>query len=102
MGFKVLVLIALAFLAAGSAQNPVQDASENSPGERGRQIFVARCAKCHDEDMKKKLPDGSNLFARLKASSNPGQRLGTRLKDAQERDAVTSYFFELQRPSAGK
>jgi len=97
-------VIVIALLQTGVGKVP---ARANSPGEiteseQGKEIFVARCATCHDDDMKKKLPDGSNLFARLGASKDPRLRLGTRLKDVQERDAVTSYFFALQAASGGK
>jgi mono/diheme cytochrome c family protein len=74
----------------GAAQVSAQTSSE-----RGKKIFVARCAKCHDDDMSKKLPDGSTLLGRLAASKDPKSRLATRLKDAADRDAVLDYFLQL-------
>lgn len=102
MGVKLVILMAAAIFPANAMQNPAQPSDDLAAGVRGRKIFVARCAKCHDDDMKKRLSDGSNLFSRLTATKDPRARLGTRLKDSQERDAVTSYFLELQAVSAGK
>ena len=63
--------------------------------EQGKNIFVARCAKCHDDDANKKLPDGTTLLKRLAQSKDPEARLGTRLKDPQERHAVMLYVDTL-------
>ena len=63
--------------------------------EQGKQIFVARCAKCHDNDANKKLPDGTTLLGRLAKTKDPEARLGTRLKDPQERHAVMIYVDSL-------
>jgi cytochrome c len=59
MGIKLLIL-ATALLQAGSGQIPIQDV--NTASERGRKIFVARCAKCHNEDMKKKASRRQQSF----------------------------------------
>jgi cytochrome c553 len=63
--------------------------------EQGKNIFVARCAKCHDNDANKKLPDGTTLLGRLAQNKDPESRLGTRLKDPQERHAVMIYVDSL-------
>ena len=63
--------------------------------EQGKKIFVARCAKCHDNDAKKPLPDGTTLLGRLAKARDPEARLGTRLKDPQERHAVMIYVDSL-------
>jgi mono/diheme cytochrome c family protein len=63
--------------------------------EQGKQIFVARCAKCHNNDANKKLPDGTTLLGRLAKAQDPEARLGTRLKDLQERHAVMIYVDSL-------
>ena len=63
--------------------------------EQGKKIFVARCAKCHDNDATKKLPDGTTLLERLAKIKDPEARLGTRLKDPLERHAVMLYVDSL-------
>lgn len=63
--------------------------------EQGREIFVARCAKCHDADLAKKLPDGSTLLDRLARSKDPQSRIATRIKNADEQRAVMAYISPL-------
>lgn len=71
---------------------PPAEASGNSASGPGKAIFVERCAKCHDEDAAKKLPDGTTLLERLARSKDPEARIGTRIKDAQERRQVYKYI----------
>jgi hypothetical protein len=56
---------------------------------------VSRCAKCHDQDANKKLPDGTTLLLRLAKSKDPEAQLGTRIKNAQERQEVMLYVKTL-------
>lgn len=87
-------------LLAVFASLPVLAASSVTPSkatndallEQGKNIFAARCAKCHDTDANKKLPDGSTLLGRLAKVQDPEVLLGTRLKDPKERHAVTIYI----------
>ena len=74
-----------------------QDAT--GPYESGRRIFVSRCAKCHDEDAARKLPDGTTLVQRLAESKDPDALAATRLKRMSEgdRQAVHAYLNELIR-----
>jgi len=58
----------------------------------GKAIFTGRCAKCHDADASKKLPDGTTLLGRLAKNKDPETRLATRLKNAQERHQVFLYL----------
>jgi mono/diheme cytochrome c family protein len=102
----IIVFSGLAWFqaASGGETKPATQASTNKPAkpsssDEGKKIFVARCAKCHDDDMNKKLPDGSTLLARLAASKDPRARLGTRIKDTAERDAVAEYFQQLLAPA---
>ena len=67
--------------------------------EEGKKIFVTRCAKCHDNDASKKLPDGTTLLGRLAKTQDPEARLGTRLKDPHERHAVMIYVDSLLKSS---
>jgi len=63
--------------------------------DEGKQIFISRCAKCHDDNARKTLPDGTNLLARLAASKDLETALGTRLKDPAERKSVKLYIDDL-------
>jgi mono/diheme cytochrome c family protein len=74
-----------------------QPPDTTGPYELGRRIFVSRCAKCHDEDASKKLPDGTTLVERLAESKDPDALADTRLKQMSEgdRQAVHRYLNEL-------
>ena len=87
------VVVSLPAVAADSATP--SNAANAALLEQGRNIFVARCAKCHDNDANKKLPDGTTLLGRLAKIKDPEARLGTRLKDPQERHAVMIYVDSL-------
>ena len=65
--------------------------------ERGRELFSAKCGKCHDADGRKRLADGSTLLTRLAASKDRQALLGTRLKSLppDDRQAVTLYVEGL-------
>ena len=104
----LLVLFALTsmtFAAPPSGDTSQRGAKDDALREQGKKIFAHRgCAKCHDEDASKKLPDGTTLLQRLARSKDPEARLGTRLKDPQERRAVMLYIdgllTRLQSPQA--
>ena len=93
---QAVVFSAIAILLALSsavAQNPAAPASE--PRE-GKKIFTsAGCAKCHDADGGKKLADGTTLLGRLSKLKDPEARLGTRLKNAEQRRQVFLYLKPL-------
>ncbi len=93
---SMLVVIVLTALLP---QQGVRSASGTSAAtttyDQGKDIFVSRCAKCHDQDANKKLPDGTTLLLRLAKSKDPEARLGTRIKDAQERQEVMLYVQSL-------
>jgi mono/diheme cytochrome c family protein len=89
----VLTCVALAISSSGDASKP--DATDAALREQGKKIFVQRCAQCHDADASKKLPDGPTLLQRLATSKDLEARLGTRLKQPQERHAVTIYIESL-------
>lgn len=71
--------------------------SNEGEHEHGRKVFASKCGKCHDEDARKKLADGSTLLTRLAASKNPNALLGTRLKSMNEEDraGVITYIDDL-------
>jgi mono/diheme cytochrome c family protein len=60
--------------------------------DQGKSVFSAQCGKCHDADGSKRLHDGTTLLARLAKSKDPEARLGTRLKNEQERRQVFLYL----------
>lgn len=96
------IFLLLSFPAFLLAQDQaVPPASIEAAGSApGKAIFVSRCAKCHDDDANKKLPDGTTLLARLSQNKDPEARLATRLKNPQERHQVMLYMqslFERQR-----
>ena len=62
---------------------------------QGKAIFISRCAKCHDDNGNKKLADGTTLLARLAQSRDLEARLGTRLKNPEERRQVTLYMRSM-------
>jgi len=90
---SAFLLSAIAILLLGQAavsQNPAPPALD--PGE-GKKVFAsAGCAKCHDADGSRKLPDGTTLLARLAKNKDPETRLATRLKNEQERHQVFLYL----------
>jgi len=94
---KFLLLLAFTLTGIVLPLASAKDASKPDAAlrDQGKKIFVERCAKCHDADAAKKLPDGTTLLQRLAASKDLEARLGTRLKQPQERHAVTVYIESL-------
>jgi mono/diheme cytochrome c family protein len=95
---RIFLAAAITFLALPrflAAQDQAAPPPQTALAQ-GKAIFVARgCAKCHDENASKKLPDGTTLLARLAQSKDPEARLGTRLKNPQERHQVMLYLQSL-------
>jgi len=87
-----LSMLVISLTLAAVAQQPSSPADN---GDQGKNIFVSRCAKCHDADASRKLPDGTNLLGRLAKSPDPKTLLAGRLKDQRERDAVMDYLHPL-------
>jgi mono/diheme cytochrome c family protein len=90
-----MVAFALLIAVVVMAALQVPFAQQGSPAdmkEAGHKIFVERCAKCHDENGAKVLPDGTSLVQRLARSKDPSELLATRLKNEQERRAVMLYL----------
>jgi len=86
-------MVAFALLITAALQVPsAQPGSPADMKEAGHKIFVERCAKCHDENGTKVLPDGTSLVQRLARSKDPLELLATRLKKEQERQAVMLYL----------
>lgn len=87
------VFLSLPAVASNSATST--SATNAALLEQGKKIFVTRCAKCHDNDADRKLPDGTTLLERVAKMQDREARLGTRLKDPQERHAVMIYVDSL-------
>ena len=90
---KVVLFVAVISLALGAVAQQPSSPADN--GDQGKNIFVSRCAKCHDADASRKLPDGTDLLGRLAKSPDPKTLLAGRLKDQRERDAVMVYLHPL-------
>jgi len=89
-----LLAVVASLLAIASPASP-PSVTDATLLEQGKNIFVTRCAKCHDNDANKRLPDGTTLLGRLAKIKDPEERIGTRLKDPQERHAVMIYIDSL-------
>ncbi len=65
----------------------------------GREIFVKRCASCHDERGDKPLASGLPLSRRQLSTAQVAKAVAGRLKGSPEGDrlAVTTYIMELMR-----
>ena len=105
-GFSTLLLLVAMIVAWDTRATPPARASRaasqqshdaTASYERGKRIFGGNCAKCHDEDAAKKLPDGTSLVQRLAVSKDPDALAGTRLKkmSAEDREAVLAYLNVL-------
>ena len=99
MKFPLLLAFTLTCIALALASSEDTSKPDAALLQQGKNIFVERCAKCHDADAAKKLPDGTTLLQRLAASKDLEARLGTRLKQPQERHAVTVYIESLMTQS---
>ena len=100
MKLPILLLAVLVSLPADAADSATSsNVTDAALLEQGKKIFVARCAKCHDNDATRKLPDGTTLLGRLAKIKEPEARLGNRLKDPQERHAVMVYVEPSEGPA---
>jgi cytochrome c2 len=88
-------LISIGLLVVQAAAQSPSSPSASESSAKGKKIFVTRCAKCHDENAGRKLPDGSNLLDLLARSQNVKARIATRIKNEDEQRAVAAYMAEL-------
>ena len=91
----LIVMLLAALLPQAGTKSAISPPAGPTSYDRGKDIFVCRCAKCHDQDANKKLPDGTTLLLRLAKSKDPEAQLGTRIKSTQERDEVMLYVKPL-------
>lgn len=106
-GLRMLLLFVTIFALGETIVTPLAPASRvptsqqppdaTASYKQGRKIFADNCAKCHDEDAAKKLPDGTTLVQRLAQAKDPEALAGTRLKkmSAENRQAVLAYLDVL-------
>ena len=112
-GRPATFLLATALLSASIVAVHARNASQSSAQEqplkeeerakllaKGKDIFVERCAKCHDERGDKPLKSGPPLNERGLSTEAIARAVGGRLKDRtdDERRAVTLYISSLMKP----
>ena len=66
---------------------------------KGKELFLARCVRCHNERGDKPLKTGSPLNERRLPSDEIGRAVNGRLRDKteEERRAVTLYIASLMK-----
>jgi mono/diheme cytochrome c family protein len=94
----------IAIRACGAGQ---EHAPDQLPSERdrdrllaaGKELFLARCARCHDECGDKPLKTGPPLNERGLSSEQIARAVSGRLRDKpeEERRAVTLYISSLMK-----
>ena len=88
-----------------SAQNqPVREGERARLLEKGRELFVERCARCHNERGDKPLKTGLPLNERELSTEVIARAVTGRLQDRteDERRAVTLYISSLMKPKDSK
>ncbi len=81
------------------ADAPISDAERIRLLAKGKEIFVEKCAKCHNESGDKPLSSGPPLNERGLDRSAIARAVGGRLKDRTDEDrrAVTLYISSLMK-----
>lgn len=103
-----LVLLSFAGCIAGHARNARQSfANDQQPSEeartrplaKGKELFVERCARCHNERGDKPLRTGQPLNERGLTTDQISRAVSGRLRDKteEERRAVTLYISSLMK-----
>jgi mono/diheme cytochrome c family protein len=106
----VFIAIAVVGLAGGigaharsakqeSADAPISNEERVRLLAKGKEIFVEKCAKCHNESGDKPLTSGPPLNERGLDRSAIARAVGGRLKDRTDEDrrAVTLYISSLMK-----
>jgi mono/diheme cytochrome c family protein len=106
----VFIAIAVLGLAGGIGANarsanqeradaPISDEERVRLLAKGKEIFVEKCAKCHNESGDKALNSGQPLNERGLDRSAIARAVGGRLKDRTDEDrrAVTLYISSLMK-----
>jgi mono/diheme cytochrome c family protein len=89
---------------APSADQPLSDQARARLLATGKDLFMARCARCHDERGDKPLKTGLPLNQRGLSSEQIARAVSGRLRDntEEERRAVTLYISTLMKPKASE
>ena len=83
-----------------SANEPLSEQARARLLATGRELFMARCTRCHDERGDKALKTGPPLNQRGLSSEQIARAVSGRLRDntEEERRAVTLYISSLMKP----
>jgi len=108
LGFVAGLAIEARTSRQAPSQTPEQSSPSLSPEERtrllaqGKELFMARCASCHDEHGDKPLKTGPPLNERGLSSEKIARLVDGRLrqKTEEERRAVTLYISSLMKTKA--
>ena len=103
------ILLGATGIAAVHSRNARQSSAQDQPISeeerakllaRGKELFVERCAKCHNERGDKALKTGPPLNERGLSTEVIARAVSGRLKDRTDDDrrAVTLYISSLMKP----
>ena len=106
-----IAVLGCASIAAEHGRNAHQSSAEEQPlraEERakllatGKELFVERCARCHNERGDKPLKTGLPLNERGLSAEVIARAVSGRLRDRtdEERRAVTLYISSLMKPNS--
>jgi mono/diheme cytochrome c family protein len=86
------------------ADAPISDEERVHLLAKGREIFVEKCAKCHNQGGDKPLSSGPPLNERGLDRSAIARAVGGRLRDRTDEDrrAVTLYISSLIKPKVSE
>jgi mono/diheme cytochrome c family protein len=84
---------------APAADQPLSEQERARSLATGKELFMARCARCHDERGDKPLKTGPPLNERGLSSEQIARAVSGRLRDKteEERRAVTLYISSLMK-----
>ncbi len=84
---------------ARAAAQPLSGAERAGLLAKGKNVFLARCARCHDENGDKPLRTGVPLSERRLSSDVIARAVNGRLRDGtdEERRAITLYISSLMK-----
>jgi mono/diheme cytochrome c family protein len=82
-----------------AADQPLQGEERTGRLAKGKELFLARCARCHNERGDKPLRSGAPLNARGLSTDEIARAVSGRLRDKteEERRAVTLYISNLMK-----
>jgi mono/diheme cytochrome c family protein len=86
------------------ANDPLSEQARARLLATGKELFMARCARCHNERGDKPLKTGPPLNQRGLSNEQIARAVSGRLRDntEEERRAVTLYIANLMKPEASE